>query len=278
MEEAKGGAIVDDPIGAGSEKGLVIGGGTNGENASAGGFAGTRAGGSIFDDDTILRGETEVGGTFGVGFGIGLAVMNVGGGDEMMDMVPEARGTEADVGESARGRSDDGELPGSSGSEEGFGAGESDDVSDVFDFGALHPIVFGEMDGGVGVWEKFADRSETGAAMGELDGGVGVEIVLAGPAGPDASDRGSGVDKDAIHVDKETSAGDLRHGDILAGNGGVVGSWPFAVRRLRGDAKSGGSKAIRRTDFSNGVRIAHVRARLSAELKSRQDENATALA
>jgi hypothetical protein len=223
VREAKRGAIVDDPIGARSEKGGVVGGAANGKNASASGFAGTYAGRSILDDDAILSGEMESGGAFCVGLGIGFAVTNVGGADEVMDVVPKARGAEADFGKCARGGSDDGELAGSSGGEQVFGSGKGGHVGDVFDFGALHPIIFGEMDGSVGVGEEFANGGEAGAAVGELDGGVRIEIVLEGPARPNAGDRGSGVDENAIHVDEEASTGDLDHEVILAVNGGRRG-------------------------------------------------------
>jgi hypothetical protein len=224
MGKANRGAIVDDPIGAGGEKSLVVGGSANGENAGASRFAGTRAGRRIFDDDAILRGEMEGGGAFGVGFGVWLAVVNVAGGDEMMDVFPQSGGAKTDFGEGTGGGGDDGELAGSRGGEQVFGAGKRDDVGDVFDFGTLHPGVFGKVDGGVGVREEFTDGGEAGAAVGELDSGVGVEIMFAGPADPDTGDGGSGVDKNAIHVDEEASAGDLDHGDILAVNEVEVGS------------------------------------------------------
>jgi hypothetical protein len=227
--EAEGGAVVDDPISASGEKGCLIRGGANCQYAGTGGLTGTRARGGVFDDDAILCGEVEGGRTFGVGLGIGLAVLNVGGGDEMMDVVPKAGGTEADFGEDACGGSDDGELSGSCGGEKLFGAGEGDHVGNVFDFGPLHPGVFSEMRGGIGVWEEVADGSEAGTAVGELDGGVGIEVVFAGPASPNAGHSGSRVDQNAIHVDEETSAGDLDHGDILAGNGGGVGSLEVVV-------------------------------------------------
>ena len=95
-------------------------------------------------------------------------------------------------------------------------AGKSDDVGDFFDFAAFHPAIFFEMDGGIGLGKKFADRGEAGAAVGEVDDVIGIEIVLEGPATPYAGDGRGRVDEDAIHIDEEGFAGDWRHGHIVA--------------------------------------------------------------
>ena len=92
---AKRGAIVDDPVGAGGEEGLIVCRGANREDAGAGSFAGTRAGRGIFHDDAKLRVEMDGRGAFLVRLGIGLAALNVTGGDEMVDVPQEARGAEA---------------------------------------------------------------------------------------------------------------------------------------------------------------------------------------
>jgi hypothetical protein len=45
-----------------------------------------------------------------------------------------------------------------------------------------------------------------------LNDGGGIEAALASPDGPDASDGGSGVDEDTVHVEEDGTAGDLGHG------------------------------------------------------------------
>jgi hypothetical protein len=59
------------------------------------------------------------------------------------------------------------------------------------------------MDGRIGLGKKFTDGSKAGAAVGEMDNVVRIKIVLASPARPDASNGGSGVDEDAVHVDEQ---------------------------------------------------------------------------
>jgi len=208
MERSK---IVDDPIGSRSEEVCIGGGGAKREHTGTGGFAGARAGGSIFRDDAKLRMEMEGGRAFQVRLGIGLAAGDVAGGDEVLNVRPEPSGAQANFGENARGRRDHGKLRGRDGSEKLSGSGEGDDVVDVFDFSAFHPLVFREMDGGIGMREEFLDGSEAGAAVGGGDGKVGIEVVLAGPARPDAGNGGSGVDEDAVHVEEEALAGDGGH-------------------------------------------------------------------
>jgi len=74
-----------------------------------------------------------------------------------MDEVPDAGGVEANFGEIARSGSDDNALRRRYGGEKFAGAGESDDVGNVFDFGAKHPEVFLEMHFGAFVGKKILD-------------------------------------------------------------------------------------------------------------------------
>ena len=55
--EADRGAIVDDPVGATGKEFGVVGGGADGKDATAGGFAGTDAGRGVFDDDAVAGGR-----------------------------------------------------------------------------------------------------------------------------------------------------------------------------------------------------------------------------
>ena len=120
----------------------------------------------------------------------------------MGDVLPKASGAQADLGKSARGGGDHGELRRGNSGEQVLGARKGDDVGDIFNFGALHPAVFGEMDGGIGVGEKLPDGGKTGAAVGKLNDVFGVQVMLEGPAGPDADNGGSGIDEHAIDIEE----------------------------------------------------------------------------
>ena len=209
--EVERGAVVGDPVCVCPEKGAVVGCGANAEHAAAGGFAGARAGGGVLDDDTVRRGDADGGGTFKVRLGIGLATLDVGGGDEMSDVFPEMSDAQSDFGEGTGGGSDDSEPVGRNCSEQFFGAGERDDVGDIVDFGTLHPLIFSEMNRWLSVGQKLSNRSKTGAAMSEFDDVFGVHIVPVRPASPDAGDGRGRVDEDAVHVDQKAAAKDPRH-------------------------------------------------------------------
>jgi len=75
--EVKRGAVVGDPVGTRGEKWRVTGCGTKRENTAAGGFAGTRAGGGVFNDDTILRDETDRACAFEIRLGVGFATLDI---------------------------------------------------------------------------------------------------------------------------------------------------------------------------------------------------------
>lgn len=215
--EAQRGAVVDDPVSTSDEKGLVAGRGANGEHAAAGGFAGACAGGRVFNHDTILRGETDCGGAPEIRLGIGFAPLNVRGRDEMGDVFPEVSNAQTNFGEGTSGGSDDSEPAGWNCSKQLFGAGEGDNVGDIFDFSALHPLIFGKVRGGLSLGQEFSKRSEARTAVSEFDDVFGIHVVFTGPARPHAGDGRGGVNEDAVHVDEQTSAQDLSHVLILAG-------------------------------------------------------------
>ena len=75
--ELKRGAVVGDPVGTRGEERRVAGRGANRENTAAGGLAGARAGGGVFNDNTILRSEADRGGAFEVRLGVGFATLDV---------------------------------------------------------------------------------------------------------------------------------------------------------------------------------------------------------
>ena len=216
-QEAQRGAVVDDPVSTSDEKGLVAGRGANGEHAAAGGFAGACAGGRVFNHDTILRGETDRGGAPEIRLGIGFAPLNVRGRDEMGDVFPEVGNAQTNFGEGTSGGSDDGEPAWRNCSKQLFGAGEGDNVGDIFDFSALHPLIFGKVGGGLSLGQEFSKRSEARAAVSEFDDVFGIHVVFTGPARPHAGDGRGGVNEDAVHIDEQTCAQDLSHILILAG-------------------------------------------------------------
>jgi hypothetical protein len=210
------GAIIGDPVGASGEEGRVFSRSADGKNAAASGFAGTSAGGRVFDDDAILWGKVDGGGAFEIGLRIGFAVLDVGGGDEVGDVFPEMSDAQADFGEGAGGGSDYTESAGRNCGEQFFGAREGDDVGDILDFTAFHPLIFDKMDRGVGVGQELPEGVKAHASVGEVDDVFGIHIVLESPAGPDAGDGGRGINEDAVHVDEEALAIDQGHKLIVA--------------------------------------------------------------
>ena len=196
------GAVVGNPVGAGVEQNRIIDGSAYGEDAGTGSFAGTDAEGRVFNDDAGLRVEMQGGRALEIGLGVGFSMQDVRGSDKVMDVRPEAGGAETDFGERARGGSHYSKPGGGNYGEQLLRAGQGDDVVDLFDFAPLHPAILRHMDGRIGLGKKFTDGSKAGAAVGEMDNVVRIKIVLASPARPDASNGGSGVDEDAVHVDE----------------------------------------------------------------------------
>lgn len=150
-------------------------------------------------------------GAFEVGFGIGFTTLDIGSGDQVGDMRPKIGGTETHFGERPRGGGDDSDLTRRNEGEKLLRTGEGDDIGDFLNFTAFHPAIFFQMNCGIGMGKEFTDGSEAGAAMREMNDIIGIEIVLECPASPHASDGGSGVNEDSIHVDEQAFAGDLGH-------------------------------------------------------------------
>ena len=77
-EQMDGGAIGENPGGAG---GLQIGrrgSGFEGDDACSGGFSGADSGGGVFDDDAIFGRKAEQRGALQIGLGMRLAVGDIG--------------------------------------------------------------------------------------------------------------------------------------------------------------------------------------------------------
>ena len=131
---AEGSAVVGDPIGAGGVEFCIGAGGADGEDARTGRFAGACAGGGVFDDDAIGRRELQGRGAFQIRLRMRLAVLDVAGGDQVMDEGSDTGGAEADFGEVACGRGDHDALSGGRGGEEFPGARKGNHVGDVIEF------------------------------------------------------------------------------------------------------------------------------------------------
>jgi hypothetical protein len=214
--DADSGTVVDDPVGTGREQDVVFDGGADREHARTSRFAGFNAEGRILDDDAIVRVEMEGGGTLKIRLRIGFAALDVRGGDKVLNVRPKLGGAQTDFGESAGGGSDDGKLRGRNGGQQLLRAGKSDDVGDFLDFAALHPTILLEVDFCIGLRKQFANGSEASAAVSRTHHVVGIEMVLQGPAGPNACDGWGGIDEDPVHIEEESFAGDLCHGSILS--------------------------------------------------------------
>jgi len=196
--EARKTEIVDDPVGAGGGELGVDVGGAQGEHRCAGGAAGANACGSVLYHHTLGGRKTQGCGAFEVRFGIGLAVGNVVGGDQML-REREISGADADFGEGARAGGDDGPALRRQGGEKLRRAGERDNVGDVFDFPSLHLPVFCLV---VAIGEQFAHGGDAGAAVGEADDFFRVgEAVEDRPFGPAASYGGCRIYEDAIKIE-----------------------------------------------------------------------------
>jgi len=97
------------------------------------------------------------------------------------DVRPKIGGAESDLRERAGRGGDNGDLRGWNSGEELLRARQGNDIVNFSDFTLLHPAIFGHVGGEVGVRQKFANRSEAGAAVGKADDLVGIEVVLESP-------------------------------------------------------------------------------------------------
>ena len=81
--------------------------GFEGDHFRPGGLAGAHSGGDVFDHDAFRSGESEDGGAFQIGLGMGLAVGDVVGGDQLFRQ-GQAGGADADLGKGTRAGGNDG--------------------------------------------------------------------------------------------------------------------------------------------------------------------------
>jgi hypothetical protein len=142
----EGGEVGDDAVSPGGEEIGVICGGAQSEYAGTGGFAGADACGGVFDDETVSGREVEKFGAFEIRLRMGLAVEDVARSDEIL-RDRQTGGAQTNFSESASGGSDHGPAISGEELEQVCGAGESDEVGDVFDFEAFDFAVFGEVVG-----------------------------------------------------------------------------------------------------------------------------------
>jgi hypothetical protein len=216
--EGDGRAIGDDPIRAGSEKLVIGGGGAKRNDTGAGGLASANARGSVFNDNALFGRESETRGTFQIRLRIGLAVLNIVGGDELPGN-GQSRGADTHVGEGPGARGDDSPAPPGERLEKLHRSGQGNNTFDVENLLALNFGVFRLM---VGIGEKFADGGDTGAAVSAAHGVFGVEAMGDSPLVPDAGDGGSGINENAVEVEEQTTALDGSHGDYDSRAAGSV--------------------------------------------------------
>src|SRR6266849_3227377 len=200
--EAEGGEVVDDPVGAGLPQLGIGSGGAQGEDAGACGLAGANAGGGVFDDDAVGGSEAENLGGFEVGLGIGLAALDVVGGDEISGE-REAGGADADFGQPAGAGSGDGPAILRESLQDFESAGEGNHAFNVRDFAAFDFAIFRFV---IGVGQQLANGGDAGLAVSLADDFARIEAVLVGPDGPDARDGRGGVDEDAVEIEQDAAA------------------------------------------------------------------------
>ena len=191
---AKGGQVVGNPSGAGLSEFGVGGGGAEGEDPGTGSLTCADAGRGVFYHDAVGGTETENLGGFEVGLGVGLAALNVVGGDHVL-WHRQAGGADADLGQAAGAGGRDGPAVRRESLQDFERSGEGDDAFSVFDFAALDLAIFRVM---IGVREEVANRGDAGASVSLADDLVGKKAVLVGPDGPDTGYGRSGVDQDAV--------------------------------------------------------------------------------
>lgn len=197
--KARNTQIVDDPVGAGEgERGIDVGGAQS-EHRCAGGATGANACGGVLYDDTVSWRKTQRCRALKVRLGIGLAIDDVVGGDQML-WKREVPGPDTDFGERARARGDDGPAIRRQGGQELRRAGECDNIADVFDFPSLHLAIFGLV---VAIGQQFAHSGDTGAAVSEADNLIRIRKTMEDrPFRPAAGNRRCGIYKDAIEIEK----------------------------------------------------------------------------
>ena len=139
-------------------------------------------------------------------------MLDVTGRDHVANEMKKAGRAETDFGEFADCGSDDGESVTGKLREQFSGTGKSDNIGDIFNFGALQPKVFGELLFLGGLGKQFLNAGEAGAAVGTLDDFERIEAVLGGPNRPHARHGRRGIDEHAVHIEKQRRAEDTSHG------------------------------------------------------------------
>ena len=68
----------------------------------------------------------------------------------------------------------------------------------------------------IAVGKQFLNGGHAGPAVGAGNDTAGIERMILSPDGPNAGDSGSGIDEDAIHIEKDGATDDL-HGHYDSG-------------------------------------------------------------
>ena len=120
----------------------------------------------------------------------------------------ESGGAKTNFGQPAGTRGHNGPAVGRKAGEQIDSAGKRDYAFEIRDLAAFHFTVFGFM---IGIWKVVPHGCETGAAVRSSDDFFRIESVFDGPLAPDALDRGSGVDKNSVHIEEEGGALNFGH-------------------------------------------------------------------
>lgn len=208
--------------------GVGEGGSDDGASGGASGF-GARFG--VLEDDAVRGREAEEGCSGEVGCGVGFALGDELGMDEVFGDGKSGHG-DTDAGQVLCGRCDDSPAVGGERSEECVDAGENGEADAIGEFDFFDESEFGF---GVKIGAEKGDGFNGADAVDHAEGVGGVDATEVGPLGPTAVDGFDGGDENAVHVKKDAATGELDgggeesegHGLILIGGvdgdlGGVV--------------------------------------------------------
>src|SRR5579862_2359270 len=201
------GTVFQDPLRTGVAQDCLRDRRRKSDDTGSGSLSRADSSGDVLHDDAFSCREAEHGCSFLIGLGIGLTVHDVIGGDES-PWQGQTGGFDANLGQRARARSDDGPAIGGKACEKVERAGERDHAFKVFDLAALNFAILGFV---ISVRKIFADGGETGTSVGGGYDFLGIESMFDRPLSPDAGDGGSGVDEDSVHIEKKGSAVKFGH-------------------------------------------------------------------
>jgi hypothetical protein len=93
-----------------------------------------------------------------------------------------------------------------------MGAGEGDDIRNIFEFTVQHPEILFPVNFGTFLGKQLLNGGKAGASVSEGHHVIRIHVVPRGPASPHARHSGSGIHKDSIHINQQTTARKVGHG------------------------------------------------------------------